>query len=59
MLIKFYASIGYGNREEIVDVPDDWTDEDIDREFKGWLENFLEYGREKINDTRKETTNER
>ena len=47
---KFYLGIGYANaaHEEIVEVPDDYTDEDIDEMFNGWMWNYIDVGYEEI-----------
>ena len=44
--IKFYADLGYvgANREEIVEVPDSYTEEDIEEMFECWLSNYLDCG---------------
>ncbi|MDF2563724.1 MAG: hypothetical protein K0Q53_119 [Massilibacillus sp.] len=41
---KFYASTGYvgAEREDIVELPDDYTEEDIQEEFDAWLGNNVE-----------------
>lgn len=51
MKVKFYAFVGYySGYEEIVDLPDDFTDEDIEREFLTWCDNYVEYGWHKEED---------
>ena len=47
---KFYLSIGYANaaHEEIVEIPDDYTDADIDEMFNGWIWNYIDAGYEEI-----------
>lgn len=43
---KFYADLGYvsADCEEIVEVPDDYTEEDVEEMFECWLSNHLDYG---------------
>ena len=47
---KFYLSIGYANaaHEEIVEIPDDYTDADIDEMFDVWVQNYIDAGYEEI-----------
>lgn len=44
--IEFYADLGYvgADCKEIVEVPDDYTEEDIEEMFEYWLSNHLECG---------------
>lgn len=48
--IEFYADLGYvgADCKEIVEVPDDDTEEDIEEMFECWLSNHLDCGFTKI-----------
>ena len=43
MKVKFYVSVGVGEgQEEIVDLPDDFTDDEIEDEFLEWRAGYLD-----------------
>ena len=46
MLVKFSLGIGYSgaNREEEVELPDDWTDEQIHEELLTWSDDYIDVG---------------
>jgi hypothetical protein len=52
--VKVTFSYGIGiadaRREEVVELPDDFTDEDIEEEFKFWCSNFVDAAWWKSND---------
>lgn len=49
--VKFTLSIGYnGKHEDIVDVPDDATHEDIQGYYEEWCQNYLNGGWERMED---------
>ena len=43
MQVKFYVSIGIGEgQEEIVELPDDYTNDDIEEEFLEWRAGYVD-----------------
>ena len=49
MKVKFYLAIGNGEgQEEIVDLPDNYTDEDIEEDFLEWRAGYLDSCWEKL-----------
>ena len=46
MKVKFYLGIGYANAEHIeeVELPDDYTEQDIQEEFDDWVNNWIDSG---------------
>ena len=46
MLVKFTLSIGYSGdgREEEVELPDDWTEEQIHEELLLWSDDYIDVG---------------
>ena len=46
MLVKFTLGIGYSgaNREEEVELPDDWTEEQIHEELLLWSDDYIDVG---------------
>lgn len=45
MKVIYYASVGYSpGRKETVELPDDFTEEDIEADFETWRDNYVEYG---------------
>ena len=43
MKVKFYLSIGVGEgQEEIVDLPDDYIDDEIEDEFLEWRAGYID-----------------
>ena len=46
MKFRFSLSIGIAGaiQEEIVDIPDDWAEEDIEEEYQLWSINYLDGG---------------
>lgn len=46
MLVKFSLGIGYSgaNREEEVELPDDFTDEQIHEELLAWSDDYIDAG---------------
>lgn len=44
MKVEFYLGIGYAGAEhrEIIDFPDEYTEQDIEEEFNDWMNNYLE-----------------
>lgn len=49
---KFYAGLGYvgADHEEIVEIEDDCTEEELEEIFEGWLSNYLDAGYDEIED---------
>ena len=54
--IKFCCSIGYPSamQEDIFEIDDTWTEEDIDFELWQWAEQFLEAWTEEVDDDENE-----
>lgn len=50
--IKFCCSIGYPSaaQEDIIEVDDNWTEEDIEDKLWQWAEQFLEAWTEEIDE---------
>jgi hypothetical protein len=46
---KFYVGMGLVKREEIIEYPDDWTEEAIEEEFNTWAWEMIDAGFQKIN----------
>lgn len=46
MKVEFYLGIGYANAEyvEEVELPDDYTEQDIQEEFDDWVNNWIYSG---------------
>ena len=46
MLVKFSLGIGYSgaNRVEEVELPDDWTEEQINEELLMWSDDYIDVG---------------
>lgn len=46
MKVKFTLGIGYSgaNREEEVELPDDWTEEQIHEELLLWSDDYIDVG---------------
>lgn len=45
MKVKFTLNIGSGNnREEEVELPDDWTEEQIHEELLLWSDDYIDVG---------------
>ena len=43
MKVKFYLSVGIGEgQEEIVDLPNDYSDDEIEAEFLEWRAGFVD-----------------
>lgn len=44
MKVEFHLSIGLAgaSRSEIVEVPDDFLEEDIEEEYQDWKNNYIE-----------------
>lgn len=44
--IRFWAETGYvgATYEDIVEYPDDVTEEELDRDADEWITNYIEYG---------------
>lgn len=43
MEVKFYVSVGIGEgQEEIVELPDDYTNDDIEEEFLEWRAGYVD-----------------
>ena len=50
MKVKFTLSIGCANKEEEVELPDDWTEEQIHEELLLWSEDYIDVGFEILGD---------
>lgn len=52
--MKIKASCGFGfagaHREEVLELPDDYDDQEIDDEVWAWASNYLDYGWEAIDE---------
>lgn len=46
MKVEFYLGIGYpsANHRTVVNLPDDYTDEDITQSLEDWVGNYLDMG---------------
>jgi hypothetical protein len=44
MKVKFWITIGDGKQEEVVEVPDDYSDMDILIMLDDWIDNYIDYG---------------
>ena len=46
MKVEFYLGIGYANAEHVeeVELPDDYTEQDIQEEFDDWVNNWIDSG---------------
>lgn len=46
MKVKFTLGIGYSgaNREEEVEIPDDWTEDQIHQELLAWSDDYIDVG---------------
>lgn len=52
MKVHFTLSIGIANakQQDTVDIPDDYTDDQINEEYQDWLSNYLDGGWHKVED---------
>ena len=49
MRVRFTLSIGYvPGREEIVELDDDWTNDEIEREYQDWVSEYLDGGWDRL-----------
>jgi hypothetical protein len=50
MKVKFHLTIGFAgaDHEDEVELPDEFTDEQIEEELRDWAHNYIEYSFEKI-----------
>lgn len=48
MLVKFTVGVGYSgcNREEELELPDHFTEEDIEKELNEWMFEYIDSGYE-------------
>lgn len=44
MKVEFYLGTGLvgGERTEVIELPDDYTEDDIEAEYQEWVHNFLD-----------------
>lgn len=52
MKVKFMVGVGYSgcNKEEEIELPDDYTEEDIEKELNEWIWDYIDSGYEVIED---------
>lgn len=52
MKVKYHLTIGFpgADHTEVHEVPDDWTEEQIDADMKEWAFNYIEYSFHKIDE---------
>ena len=48
MKVKFMVGVGYGSREEIVELSDNLTEDEIYKELDEWMYEYLDSGYEII-----------
>jgi len=50
MKVKYTLSIGFANakHKETVELPDDFTDAQIEDDYEGWCSNYLDGGWSKV-----------
>lgn len=53
MKVRAYLSIGFAgaDREEILDLPDGLTEEQIEEEVRDWMSNYLDWSYARVDDS--------